>query len=75
MENVLTPSTRSTCASARNGPAERGLAPVTQGEGAGVGGSVRLVRGRAQHVVEDQRGHAAVHVVGRALVRCAENEF
>jgi hypothetical protein len=36
---------------------------------------MRLVRRRAQHVVEDQRAHAAVDVAGRAFVGCAEHEF
>ena len=56
-------------------PSELGLAQITQDQGAGVGGSMRLVRRRAQHVVEDQRAHAAVDVAGRAFVGCAENEF
>ena len=38
--------------------------PVTQGEGAGVGGSARLVGRRAQHMVEDQRARTAVNVAG-----------
>jgi hypothetical protein len=50
------------------GEAERGPAPITQGESAGVGGSTQLVGRCTQHVVEDQGSHPAVNMLRRALV-------
>ena len=68
------PSTRSTCARARQPPSEGPAAEEAQRERAGIGGLARLVRGGAEDVVEDHRAHPAVDMTWRSLVGGAQNE-
>ena len=47
---------------------------ISQGEGAGVGGTSRLVRRGPEDVVENERAYSTVNMAGRPLVRGAEIE-
>ena len=56
-------------------PSEWCPTPVTQGEGARIGGSARPVGRRAQHMIEHEGAHTAMDVLRRAFIGSAENEF
>lgn len=56
-------------------PTQLGAPSVSQGGGAGDRGPARPVRGRAEHMIEHQRAHTAVHIARRPFVGRAQNEF